>query len=398
LIDSCYSFIITQFFVILFADYLITMKQNQLFILLLLLIPFAGLAQPEKLSVFKPGEIWPDEQGVHINAHGGGFLYHNGTYYWYGEHKTEGPGGNRANVGVQVYSSTDLYNWKNEGVALAVSDDPESLIVKGCVIERPKVIFNPKTKKFVMWFHHELKGMGYTAAKTGVAISNSATGPFEYLESMNPNSGKWPQNFTEEQKNSKFPDDIKAWSPEWVQAVKDGMFVVRDFDKGQMARDMTLFVDDNGKAYHIYASEENLTLHIAELNDEYTGFTGKYVRILPAGHNEAPAIIKRNGKYIMITSGCTGWDPNPARSAVADNIFGPWAELGNPCIGEGAKITFDSQSTYILPVMGKDDFYIFMGDRWRPRNAIDGRYVWLPLEFDGDRPILKWYDEWRIPE
>jgi beta-xylosidase len=374
------------------------MKQNQLFILLLLLIPFAGLAQPEKLSVFKPGEIWPDEQGVHINAHGGGFLYHNGTYYWYGEHKTEGPGGNRANVGVQVYSSTDLYNWKNEGVALAVSDDPESLIVKGCVIERPKVIFNPKTKKFVMWFHHELKGMGYTAAKTGVAISNSATGPFEYLESMNPNPGKWPQNFTEEQKNSKFPDDIKAWSPEWVQAVKDGMFVVRDFDKGQMARDMTLFVDDNGKAYHIYASEENLTLHIAELNDEYTGFTGKYVRILPAGHNEAPAIIKRNGKYIMITSGCTGWDPNPARSAVADNIFGPWAELGNPCIGEGAEITFDSQSTYILPVKGKDDFYIFMGDRWRPRNAIDGRYVWLPLEFDGDRPILKWYDEWRIPE
>jgi hypothetical protein len=38
-----------------------------------------------------------------------------------------------------------------------------------------------------------------------------------------------------------------------------------------------------------------------------------------------------------------------------------------------------------------------MGDRWRPRNAIDGRYVWLPLEFDGDKPILQWHDEWKLP-
>src|ERR1700685_2415299 len=73
---------------------------------------------------FRPGELWPDTGGVPINAHGGGFLFRNGTYYWFGEFKTEGPGGNRANVGVSVYSSHDLYHWKNEGIALNVSDDP----------------------------------------------------------------------------------------------------------------------------------------------------------------------------------------------------------------------------------------------------------------------------------
>ena len=53
---------------------------------------------------FKPGEIWTANNGVHINAHGGGLLSDKGTYYWYGEHKVEGDAGNRAQVGVHCYS------------------------------------------------------------------------------------------------------------------------------------------------------------------------------------------------------------------------------------------------------------------------------------------------------
>src|ERR1700761_8834162 len=100
-----------------------------------------------KYTHFEPGAHWLDDKGIHINAHGGGMLYHEGTYYWFGEHKIEGEAGNRAYVGVHVYSSKDLYNWKDEGVALSVSKDPASKIVAGCSIERPKVIYNPKTKK-----------------------------------------------------------------------------------------------------------------------------------------------------------------------------------------------------------------------------------------------------------
>jgi hypothetical protein len=71
----------------------------------------------EKNTSIKPGEIWPDNNGVHINAHGGGMLELNGTYYWYGEHKIEGEAGNKAHVGVHCYSSKDLLNWKDEGIA-----------------------------------------------------------------------------------------------------------------------------------------------------------------------------------------------------------------------------------------------------------------------------------------
>ena len=95
---------------------------------------------------FKPSAIWQDDQGVHINAHGGGVIFHEGSYYWFGEHKAAGRAGNRAQVGVHVYSSKDLTNWKDEGIALEVSDDPQSDIAKGSIIERPKVIYNAKTK------------------------------------------------------------------------------------------------------------------------------------------------------------------------------------------------------------------------------------------------------------
>ena len=60
-----------------------------------------------------------------------------------------GEAGNAAHVGVHVYASRDLYNWKDEGIALAVSADPKSPITRGCILERPKVIFNPRTRKFV---------------------------------------------------------------------------------------------------------------------------------------------------------------------------------------------------------------------------------------------------------
>ena len=81
-------------------------------------------------------------------------------------------------------------------------------------------------------------------------------------------------------------DDYEEWwTPEWIEAVKKGLFIHRDLIGGQMSRDMTLYVDDDDKAYHIYSSEENLTIHIAELSDDYNEYTGKYIRIEPGGHN-----------------------------------------------------------------------------------------------------------------
>jgi len=366
--------------------------------LLALFCAFILKAQTKKQIV--PGEIWKDNTGTHINAHGGGVLYHNGVYYWYGEHKIAGKIGNSAQVGVGCYSSRDLHNWKNEGIALKVNEtDSLSDIAKGCVLERPKVIYNAKTKKFVMWFHLELKGKGYLAARSGIAVSDNPAGPFTFMKSFRPNAGYWPVNVQSCHKKPVSPDVKESYCggkgclPAPVDSVN---LLGRDFKGGQMARDMNLFVDDDGSAYHIYSSEENSTLHISKLTDDFQTYSGEYFRVFAGRYMEGATLFKRNGKYYIIASDCTGWAPNTARSAVADEIFGTWTELGNPAIGKDSELTFHSQSTFVLQVQGKKDSYIFMGDRWTPDNPIDGRYVWLPIVFEGDAPKLYWKDVWNF--
>ena len=354
----------------------------------------------QSLERITPGQEWPDRKGEHINAHGGGLLFHEGKYYWYGENRPAR--GFTTEVGVEVYSSSDLMNWEDEGVALAVSEEAGHDIERGCIMERPKVVRNPKTGKFVMLFHLELKGKGYAAARVGFAESDSPVGPFRFIRSLRPNAGKWPTDFSRRDirkaKKLKEADYKEWWTPEWREAIREGLLLARDVPGGQMSRDMTIFVDDNGKAYHIYSSEGNITLHIAELTPDYTGHTGKFVRAFPGRFMEAPAIFKHKGKYYLIASGCTGWAPNAARSAVAKNIAGPWMELKNPCVGPKAGITFGGQSTFILPVQGKPGKFIFMADIWRPKNAIDGRYLWLPMKWEGDQIILEWKDEWTLDD
>jgi unsaturated chondroitin disaccharide hydrolase len=336
----------------------------------------------------RPGQIWADNNGQHINAHGGGIMFDKGVYYWFGEHKIGGNAGNKAQVGVHCYSSKDLVNWKDEGIALKVSADPNSEITAGCILERPKVVYNKLTGKYVMWFHLELAGKGYSAARSGVATSDKPGGPYTYLKSYRPNPGKMPFY-----PRGSDPQDLVSCSN--PKSETDTVFC-RDLPGGQMARDMTIFVDDDGKAYHVFSSEENLTLQLAELSPDYTSHTGKYVRIYAGHQTEAPALFKRNGKYYMIGSECTGWDPNAARWFSATSIWGPWTYQGNPCKGPAAELTYGGQSTHVLPVAGKKDAFIFMADKWTPKDAIDGRYLWLPISFKGDDLSVEWRDNWNL--
>ncbi|UKK55072.1 glycoside hydrolase family 43 protein [Prevotella sp. E2-28] len=340
--------------------------------------------QKQKQAI-RSGELWYDDGGRHINAHGGGIIKYGDTYYWFGEHKDDWT--SNAMVGVMCYASKDLINWRNCGVALSVTAPAinqtnrqggrrrggattDSDIEQGCILERPKVIYNPVTKKFCMWFHLELKGRGYDAARYGVAVADRPEGPYKFLYSQRANAGTWPL----EGSPMHFDEYLK-----------------RDFGTGQMSRDMTLFVDDDGKAYHIFSSEENYTLQIAELTADYLHHTGRYTRMAPGGHNEAPAIFKKDGTYWMITSGCTGWEPNEARMFSAPSIWGPWTQHPNPCRGPKAEKTFMGQSTFILPAGNQ---YIFMADIWRPRHPRDARYIWLPIEFEDGKPVVRWQDEW----
>jgi len=303
-------------------------------------------AAQEKLMEFKPGAVWNDSGGEVINAYGGGVLYADNTYYWFGEKRGRG-----ASEGVNVYSSKDLYNWKYEGLALSPEDDPQSDITQGCIMERPKVIFNKKTSKYVMWFHLELKGKGYSAARAAVAVSDKVTGPYKFIESFRPN--------------------------------------------GHMSRDMTLFVDDDGSAYHLYSSNENYDLRIAKLTEDYLRPTAKD-SLLFSRHREAPAVFKYQGKYYLITSGCTGWAPNKASLHTASSLFGPWEYAGDPMKGPDSELTFHAQSTFVLPVQGSKDVFIFMADKWNPRDLKDSRYIWLPVSMKQGEVFIQWQDNWRL--
>lgn len=339
----------------------------------------------------EPGALWRDTEGAVINAHGGGVLFHEGTYYWYGELKegrtylpkvNQSWGGTRVLAGgVSCYSSTDLHNWKAEGVALAsVAEDPDHDLACENVIERPKVIYNARTKKFVMWFHQD--SPNYAAARSGVAVSDTPAGPFRYVGSFRPNAGVRPVNVIDK---------------DLVPGPKN--IFARDLPGGQMARDMTLFVDDDGTAYQFYASENNQTMHVSQLSDDYLRPAGKYARIFIDRATEAPAVFKHAGKYYLLGSGCTGWDPNAAHAAVADHPLGPWTNLDNPCRGKEADLTYYSQSTFVLPVAGRPGRFIAMFDRWNKWNLQDSRYVWLPLSFDADgHPIITWRDRWSLKD
>jgi hypothetical protein len=364
-------------------------------ILLLAILSAAGVelnkpANGELITPgFVPGEVWRDTDGKPINAHGGGILFQEGVYYWYGEFRSgrtflpdcnKSWGGTRVDtVGVSCYSSTNLYDWKNEGIVLrTVPGDPRHDLHPSKVLERPKVIYNRATKRFVMWMH--IDSASYAAARSGAAVSEKPTGPFKYLGSFRPDAGVWPENVADTEKE-----------------INGTNVFARDFKNGQMARDMTLFVDDDGKAYQLYSSEENPTMHVSLLTDDYLHPAGKYRRIFIGRSMEAPSVFKRAGKYYLIASGCSAWAPNAARSAVADNIFGPWTELGNPCVGSDADKTFHSQSTCVISVQNRDDAFIFMADRWNQWDLADSRYVWLPLEFATDgRPFLRWHQRWSL--
>ncbi|ASA19678.1 glycoside hydrolase family 43 protein [Paenibacillus donghaensis] len=311
------------------------------------------MSQIENSMFIRPGEVWLDTGGEPIQAHGGGMLYYEGSYYWYGENKSAATCNARTDVvGVSCYCSTDLARWDNKGIVLAaMPEEPEHDLHPSKVLERPMVIYNEATRTFVMWLHSD--EADYSGARAGVAVSKTPDGPFRYLGSVRPND--------------------------------------------MMSRDMTVFVDDDREAYLFYSSEHNSTLHIVRLSGDYLSPTESYTRQFPDSYREAPAVFKDKGCYYLITSGCTGWEANAAEYAIAEHPLGPWTVMGNPCTGSEVETTFRSQSTFVFPAAGSPGQYIFMADRWNSSDLGDSRYMWLPVTTQNGQLSLGWRDEWKLP-
>ena len=295
-------------------------------------------AQP----VIKPGGIWPDNRGEHVQAHGGGILKLGDTFYWFGEDRARN--NDRGLRQVSCYSSTNLVDWtfRNQVVKLA---DPENL-GQGWILERPKVFYNAATKKFVMYAH--IDNGSYKYASVAVLTGDTVDGDYQYLKSFRP--------------------------------------------LGHESRDIGQFVDDDGAAYLIF-EDRPFGFRIATLSDDYLNVE-KEVCLIPE-HMEGGALVHYDGLYYAIGSHLTGWNPNPNLYATAKSLRGPWSEFKD--IAPPEKRTFGSQSTLMLKVVGtKTTSVIFMGDLWKPRAQWDSRYLWMPLEIGDGKLRLPEPKDWTI--
>ena len=345
----------------------------------------------------RPGQVWLDTDGKPIHAHGGSLMYWDGCYYWYGENKEFSDGVNGIwHWGVRCYRSEDLYNWEDLGLIIPPNtEDPSSSLHPTAKMDRPHILYNAKTKKFVCW----LKVMEFKEGMQGetVLIADNLTGPYTIVK-----EGLLPCNMSG-----------------------------GDFD---------LVAAEDGKGYY-YFERPHSELICAELTEDYTDVTGHYSTHFPQPYppyvREAPAHFLRNGKHYLITSGTTGYLPNPSEVAIADTWHGPFAILGDPHPADKSRTSFHSQVSSVFKVPGKKDLYIACADRWLPHgtdvpyamyekafadafgpnidedtkkaafelitklethNTQGATYVWLPIRFDGEMAYLDWHDEWRIED
>ena len=358
------------------------------------------LSRKPVYSSIKPGARWLDTEGKPIQAHGFQIFENDGTYYWYGENKEHTTlGSNVWTYGIRAYKSKDLYNWEDMGLIIEPDIlNPLSPLHYSQTLDRPHIIYNKKTGKYVCW----IKSMD-TDGFFVVLTADKFTGPYTL---------------------------VKCFKPEG--------YGVGDFD---------MYVDpESGKGY-VWFERPHWEMICAELDEDFTGTNGKYSvhfsGIRPPFTREAPSHFVRNGRHYMFTSGTTGYVPNPTETAVFTDYHGEYKELGSPHVDDRYADSFASQITSVLKVPGKD-LYIALADRWLPEFAgtdmsmrtvkskekaylnhkpfdkdfatpsvkdktglkrnkwdstADARYVFLPVTFDENGvPSIHWRDEWTLDD
>jgi len=289
---------------------------------------------------------WKDVNGRAIEAHASGMLKVNDTYYWYGGDmgsKTDSsfnkisyspdldPKRVKRNFnGYNCYSSKDLVNWKYEGKAMAAPERGGSMVYLN---SRPHVIYNSQTKKYVM-YHYFCPV--YPAALLIASTSDRPTGPFEHTKI------------------------IKS-----VSTLKD-------------AGDLSLFKDEDGTGYLIYA-DQFYDIYIDKLTPDYLNVTNNPKLILPKRH-EAPTMVKYRGKYILAASSADSYGSTETSLIYGESPIGPFSEQ----VVLEKETNWKGQISDMI-VVPNSDVILMLFDQWFVpdyKNIEKSRYLWLPLEFE----------------
>lgn len=299
------------------------------------------------------GPPWFDTVGDRINAHGGGVIRVGDTYYWFGESRR----GKEASQAINCYASKDLKQWEFRGAAFSGTSAGAEL--RDVNLERPKVIYNKATRKYVLFAHREKAG-DYSLARLLIATCDNVDGQYTYVADFRP--------------------------------------------MGNESRDMTVFQEDDSSAYVLSSTNNNADLAVYRLAPDYLSVASQVTTLLKGEHREAPTVFKRSvdgtAYYYLITSGSTYWAANANLITWSTSLTGPYAPFQVLCNSDTWN-TYCSQSTFVLPVKGtQGTSYVFLADRWKGHNLGDSRYQWLPIRFKDEHTVapllVQFGDAWQI--
>lgn len=341
-----------------------------------------------------PGQVWLDTNGKPIQAHGAGVFYENGIYYWIGENKEFTDGKNKKiwTWGIRMYASKDLCNWADCGLIVEPElKNKKSVLHPSRKMDRPHLLYNRTTKKYVLWLKFFDQKCHYT-----VLTADKLQGPYTIVKER-----------------------------------------LRPF--GRKAGDFDLAVDEATGQGYLYCELDHTDVVAVKLNSAYTDVQGEpsyiYKGYKPPLSREGVTHMQYGGKHYIITSGMTGYIPNPSEVAVSDDWMTGYTVQGNPYVNDDSSASFNSQISGVFQIRGTEQ-YVAIADRWVPdyvvtkeryewlyrviRSNFDksvkatikekialtktpmvaaantslARYVWLPIRFDGDRLMIEWRDNW----
>lgn len=293
--------------------------------------------RPNEWVTIKNGNAWiATNTGASVQAHGPGFIRVGDIWYMCGEDRAAAPSAPWT-PDVNLYSSVDLVNWKFEK-KIVENGITAAELGHGRFIERPKLLYNPKTSKYLVWCHYEQGNYG--ASEAACFECDSVNGAYK-----------------------------KVWSGQPVNT---------------KSRDCNVFQDDDGTAYFISTTDENSNLGLFRLSDDYHSAVEKTVLFAGQGR-EAPAIVRVGNRYFMFNSACSGWEPNQCKMSYTTNLKSGWTGLANV----GNYYAYDTQAAAILTIKGtKATTYLYVGDRWQDPGLADTKTIIFPITFNGSSASL----------
>lgn len=296
--------------------------------------------RPSEWITIQNGKLWRTTTGATVQAHAPGFVRVGDIWYMCGEDRS-----NSWNPDVNLYSSTDLITWKFEKKIIQ-NGVTTSELGSSRMIERPKLMYNSKTDKYVVWCHYEASNYG--ASEAACFECDSVNGAYKYVW-----SGR--------------PLNIKS-------------------------RDCNVFQDTDGTAYFISTTEENRHLGLFRLSNDYHEAV-EHTELFSWQGREAPAIVKIGNRYFMFNSACSGWDPNQCKMSYTTNLKNGWSNLDNV----GNPIAYDTQAAAILEIKGtRQTTYLYVGDRWQDPDLPNTKTIIFPITFNGTRCEFKYHERFDI--